>query len=670
MSLSLRAATTAKLSVDRESGTIRGCAVITAGQTKPSAGDGSVLMVDETTLKQVADLINSKPVKVRLGHVELDGVSDDVGHRVAYCENARVDGDVVRADLRFLAATDTAALRIMSIVETDPTDIGLSISTTQFEAHPPEMALRVMSLDAVDLVAVPAGNPAGMLSAKRKGLHMSFTEEQLSFLRGVGLPEDAPAESIPAFIDGLTDEQKAAFNAIAGEPAPVPASDDAQQMSAATGGDNALVLAERKRAALIFGMAHKAGVDESIAIKHVTDGTPVAEFAPLTLAGRNPQAMQTTRTTITADLNADSITPAMSDAISLRLGAAPKTLHPRVDQFRGRSLIEMGRAWLSAAGVHDAQTMTSAALASKLMRSRGLALSMATGDFPHLLADALGKSLRNSYTEYPATWSAWCRQTTAPDFKQVKRNQLHSMPTPTEIPEGDEYRFVTLNESKEVYALKTYGNGARLTRQMLINDDLSAFDRLPQMAAAGCRRLEDDLVYAVLTGNQIMSEDNVALFATAHSNIGSGAISSTTVSTGRQKMAKQTDLIGSTLNIRPATLLVPVALEDSARQLVAAQEVRQTGSTDASYVTNNYSFLQSLDVVAEPRLDADSTTQWYLAASPQQVDTVELCFLEGEETPVVEEEDEFTTDVRNFKVRHNAAARAIDFRGLYRSSGS
>jgi len=127
------------------------------------------MLVDAETLKQVAALINASPIKVRLSHVELDGVSDDIGHRVAFIENARVVGSAVRADIRFLSPTDAAAQRIMAIVETDPTAIGLSINTAGFKVHPPDMALRVKTLDAVDLVSTPAANPAGMLSAKPQG---------------------------------------------------------------------------------------------------------------------------------------------------------------------------------------------------------------------------------------------------------------------------------------------------------------------------------------------------------------------------------------------------------------------------------------------------------------------------------------------------------------------
>jgi hypothetical protein len=69
-------------------------------------------------------------------------------------------------------------------------------------------------------------------------------------------------------------------------------------------------------------------------------------------------------------------------------------------------------------------------------------------------------------------------------------------------------------------------------------------------------------------------------------------------------------------------------------------------------------------------LDTTSSTQWYLAADPGQVDTVDVCFLEGQEAPLVEEENEFSTGALQLKVTQDAVAKAIDWRGLVRSSGS
>lgn len=78
----------------------------------------------------------------------------------------------------------------------------------------------------------------------------------------------------------------------------------------------------------------------------------------------------------------------------------------------------------------------------------------------------------------------------------------------------------------------------------------------------------------------------------------------------------------------------------------------------------------ALTPVVEPILDANSATAWYLAAQSSQVDTVEYCYLDGAEGPVIESDVGFETDGVSYKCRLDFAAKAIDFRGLYKANGA
>lgn len=715
------------VAVDREAGCIRRVPVITAGVTKPSGGGHGSFDVDAVTLQQVADAINGAArIRSRVTHPEVEGV-DGIDRRVGYFKSATVENGKVYADFYFGSyATDNHKTMLCGLVEEEPEDIGVSIVSETASIEPAAntqtgMVLRLTQLDAIDWTDDPAANPAGMLSAVKpsKGLSTMFTEEQLSFLRGVGLPEDAPAESIPAFIDGLTDEQKAAFNAIAGAPAaPVetptetPAElteDEEEKPVAATEGEDekkptamsakdvqkavALALSkERDRVNEINAVALKCGYDQKWIKTHIDKNTPIDEVRRVALNGlkRSPSDMQTTTVTVGMDLNKDTINQAVTDALMLKAGFnAPVKFdgnrvclsannkpelgkfHDRASEFRHHSPLEIGRRYLMALGYHKALNMSRVELASLLMSRhrlqaalQGVYLAHATGDFPYLLADAMGKSLRQEYALAEPTWAAWARKTTAPDFKDIKRIQLSEAADLAVIPEGDEYEYGALSESREVYALETQGKGLKFTRQMLINDDLSAFDRVPRLMGRAARRAEESACIAILTANAALSDGN-ALFSTAHANLTTGALSVTSLGAAVAAMRVQTAL-GSTdpLDLTPRVLLVPAAIETVARQLVSS-----TVDPAKSNATPN-PFANQLEVVSSARLDGTSTTQWYAFADNNQIDTVELAFLEGEETPVVEEEDEFDSDVRKVKVRHTFKPKAIDHRGMVRSSGS
>jgi hypothetical protein len=67
---------------------------------------------------------------------------------------------------------------------------------------------------------------------------------------------------------------------------------------------------------------------------------------------------------------------------------------------------------------------------------------------------------------------------------------------------------------------------------------------------------------------------------------------------------------------------------------------------------------------------AGSATAWFLAGSPDQIDILEYGSLEGEEGPIVESRVGFDIDGLEVKCRHDFAAKAIDWRGLYKNPGA
>ena len=117
------------------------------------------------------------------------------------------------------------------------------------------------------------------------------------------------------------------------------------------------------------------------------------------------------------------------------------------------------------------------------------------------------------------------------------------------------------------------------------------------------------------------------------------------------------------MNIRPRFLIVPAA-----KETIAAQFVSQAYVASQSSVVNP--FAGSLDVVAEARLDDNSATAWYLAADPSVIDTIEYCYLEGQQGAYIETRQGFEVDGMEIKVRLDFAAKAIDYRGLYKNNGA
>ena len=357
----------------------------------------------------------------------------------------------------------------------------------------------------------------------------------------------------------------------------------------------------------------------------------------------------------------------IAEAIVHRLDPrAPLTDNGR--RYRSMTMMEYCRDLLELSGI-STRGMDRLQVASRALQHRSAGMET-TSDLASILANVATKRLRMGYDENPGTYARWARRAAnAADFKQISSVQLSAMPDLLQVNEHGEFKYGTVTDGAEKYALLTYGRIVSVSRQALINDDLRAFDRLVTGFGTSAARLENRMVYAQLTANAALSDGN-ALFSTAHANNATGAGSAlqfAALTAMRAAMRTQKGLQSEELNLAPAFLIVPAALEQTAYQLTSANYT-PTKTTDVSEFKAGGR--TSLEPVVEPILDSNSQLAWYACARNSQVDTVEYCWLDGAEGPVVDTEMGFEVDGIKIKCREDFAAKAIDWRGLYRAVGA
>jgi hypothetical protein len=421
------------------------------------------------------------------------------------------------------------------------------------------------------------------------------------------------------------------------------------------------VRAERERSTAIQALGKRFGQEE-LATRFVADGKSVDEFRTAVMDK------------LAASDDAIRVIPHVKvgpqdETQTRRDGAVTALLNRHAPQqfkltepakaFRGMTLLEVARDLLEAAGV-STRGMARDEIARRAFHS--------TSDFPYVLADVTNKTLRAAYDVYPQTFKPWTRQVNATDFKDQNRVQLGEAPQLEKVNEAGEFKRGTITEGREKYRIATYGKVVAITRQVIINDDLGAFTRIPGMFGTAIATLESDIVWAILTANANMADGN-PLFHATHGNLissGPGAPSVATVGATRTLMRKQKGLDGKTkLNVAPRYILVPSELETATEQLVA-----QITPAEAGKVTPQS--MRSLTPIAEPRLSDASATAWYLAADPMtsNVDTIEYAYLEGQEGAYMETRMGFDVDGMEIKCRLDFGAKAIDWRGLAKNPGA
>ncbi len=374
----------------------------------------------------------------------------------------------------------------------------------------------------------------------------------------------------------------------------------------------------------------------------------------------------------------------VADEVETRLQGMEEALMARVDpratltdkgrQYRGMHLLEMGRDYLEFRGVRT-RGMDRLHLAGQVLQYRSGGM-MSTSDFANLLQNVATKRLRRGYDVSAPSYRRWAREApNAPDFKSMSVVNLAGAPDLRQVNEHGEFTYGSMTDGKETYSLVTYGRIVAFTRQAMINDDLRGFDRLVGAFGDSAARLENRTVYSILTANAALADTGALFNATAvttaggHANLTSGgtAISLTSLNVGRTAMRLQKGLQSEELNIAPRYLIVPATQEMLAYQYTSSNYVPTAQSGVSEFASGGRS---ALEVVVEAYLDASSTTAWYLAADSMQVDTVEFCHLEGATGPVIESEMGFEVDGMAMKCRLDFAAKAIDFRGLYKNAGA
>ena len=344
------------------------------------------------------------------------------------------------------------------------------------------------------------------------------------------------------------------------------------------------------------------------------------------------------------------------DGQLLRAGVRLERPHPLARDVSRMSILGVAERCLSMRG-----------LSTRGAASDVIQAALTSSDFSTLLSALPAKALRVGYANAPASHAVWTGEREVDDFKLQTLAMLGEAPSLELVPEGGEYKFGAFAESGDTFAVSTYGKIFAITRQALINDDLNAFAGIPNAQGQAARRLESGMVYGKLHSTANL-KDGKPLFHADHKNLATAgaALSVDALGAARAAMRKQRGIDGlEYIDPAPRFLIVPVALETKAEALIAS-----TVNPAASNNAENPEWVRRLVLVADPRLDTNSGTAWYLAADPGVLEGIIRAYLRGEPRPYLEEDDGWRRDTKEFKVRLDLGVGIVDYRALYKNPGA
>lgn len=306
------------------------------------------------------------------------------------------------------------------------------------------------------------------------------------------------------------------------------------------------------------------------------------------------------------------------------------------------------------------------AFSGKLAEGGRLTESITTSTFAEIMADSVTRRMLDYYA-MPGldSWRQIASVGRVTDFRTQRRIRYGGYGNLPAVAQGAAYAALTSPGDEEAtFSASKRGGTEDLTMETIVNDDLGALRDIPRRLGRAAAQTLHEFVWDFLATNGAIY-DAVALFHATHGgNLATTALDATSLKAARLVMRKQTDMSNSKrLGINPRFLVVPSDLEGVAYELTATD--REVASAN-----NTLNFVRTFGlgiIVVEYLTD---TNNWFLVASPADVPTIEVGFLNGQESPELFLQDQptvgnvFSNDKLTYKVRHIYGGAVLDFRGF------
>jgi len=299
-------------------------------------------------------------------------------------------------------------------------------------------------------------------------------------------------------------------------------------------------------------------------------------------------------------------------------------------------------------------------------------------NYSGILSNVANKFLLQTYMAVESVWRQISAIRPVNDFKTVTSYRLTGSLDFEVVGASGEIKHGTLGQQSYSNSALTYGKMLGLTRQDQINDDLSALSAVPSMLGRGAGTALNTVFWTEFLNNaSFFSATHTTAGDTGNSNYSSGggsALGVAGLTAAELLFLNQVDAGGKPLGIAPKWLLVPPALKVTATSLFDSTEVRDTTSS-TKYTTQNpfkgnYTPIWS-QYLSNATISGYSAAAWYLLADPADIPVIEVCFLNGQDMPMIETaQADFSTLGIQMRGVFDFGVAKQDYRGGVKSAGS
>ena len=287
---------------------------------------------------------------------------------------------------------------------------------------------------------------------------------------------------------------------------------------------------------------------------------------------------------------------------------------------------------------------------------------------PNIMSAVLGKTLDHTLIQANTTFRYFARKLdSVPDLnpKEIIRTGLFG--EFDLLPDGGEPQEDKFSEEANWYKVARYGKRAKLTPEMVINEQMGVFiDNVRKLGMGHERTLNRLCVDQLVSGT---AGDGVSLFDSgSHMNVvsGGGTISVTQIDKMQLLSRAQKDVDNrTTLGMGLKKFLMPNEMDTTAQQ-VLRRDLQMVPATDDTVNP----FRGQFDHMVEPLLSDVSASVWYGFTDPAMSAAIVYTYLRGFENMKRRFYFDNGTESRILDVQGAFAAAVNDWRGAVRNPGS
>jgi len=276
-----------------------------------------------------------------------------------------------------------------------------------------------------------------------------------------------------------------------------------------------------------------------------------------------------------------------------------------------------------------------------------LRAAFATHNISNILAATYNKYLLNGFEAVESVWDQISLVRPLNDLKAITGVRLDGGFVFDEVAGDGRLKSADAGDATRTLQAKTYGRISSITRADIINDDLGALTAVPRRLGRGAALKFNSVFW---TEFQVGATANASYYQGATAGAGN-AMAIGSVETAYAAYRSLTDPDSNPLGITPKILLVPVQLRITADKIQTGNTLLASslGSTSSRVVEPQANVLAGKFQIVDSAYLTSSTT-WWLCADPNDLPVMEVGFLNGQRSPIVEQA-EASFDTLGIEVR-------------------